>query len=124
MILLDTHVVLWLYEGLLEKLSKKARDLVEEEPLLISAMTELELQFLFEIKRITRPAIKILQELERNIGLSVCDIDFASIVYKAIDLTWTRDPCDRIITANAMARNCALLTKDQTIRKHCSLAVW
>ena len=47
-------------------------------------------------------------------------------VYEGRDLgiTWTRDPFDRIIVAQAKIRNSALVTRDREIRLHYSKAVW
>jgi PIN domain nuclease of toxin-antitoxin system len=36
----------------------------------------------------------------------------------------TRDPFDRLIVANALVENLPLLTFDENIRAHCSLAFW
>lgn len=53
MIFLDTHVVVWLYSGKIDMLSKKASDLIENGDLFISPAVTLELQYLKEVKRIT-----------------------------------------------------------------------
>ncbi|MCF7950382.1 MAG: hypothetical protein K9L57_01970 [Spirochaetaceae bacterium] len=37
---------------------------------------------------------------------------------------WTRDPFDRLITAQADIQAASLLTKDGTIRTHYPKAVW
>ena len=124
MIYLDTHVVLWLCEGLVERLSKTARKAIEENNLLISPMVGLELQYLFEIKRCTRASHLILSQLQSQIGLTVCDLPFDDVVRKATEITWTRDPFDRLIVANASCRGLRLLTKDAGIRRHTKLAVW
>ena len=124
MIYLDTHVVLWLCEGLVERLSKTARRAIEENSLLISPMVRLELQYLFEIKRCTRASHLILGELQSQIGLTVCDLPFDEVVRKATEITWTRDPFDRLIVANASCKGLRLLTKDAGIRRHTKLAIW
>ena len=124
MIYLDTHVVLWLCEGLVERLSKTARQLIEGNDLLISPMVRLELQYLFEIKRSTRAAHLILSQLQSQIGLTVCDLPFDEVVRRATEIKWTRDPFDRLIVASASCRGLRLLTKDAGIRRHTSLAVW
>lgn len=124
MIYLDTHVVLWLREGLFDRLSKNARTLIEGNDLLISAIVRLELEYMYEIKRCSRPSHIIVNELQSQIGLSVCDHSFDEVVRKATELTWTRDPFDRIIVANASCKGLRLLTKDATIRRHTKLAVW
>jgi PIN domain nuclease of toxin-antitoxin system len=38
--------------------------------------------------------------------------------------TWTRDPFDRIIVAQARLRGAPLLTKDRTIQTHHAEAFW
>jgi PIN domain nuclease of toxin-antitoxin system len=123
-IYLDTHVVLWLYEGLLRKLTRGGRDSIETNDLLVSPIVRLELQYLYEIKRSTQHAATILSDLGAQIGLRVCDLPFDQVVLRASELTWTRDPFDRLIVAQAMGRNFRLLTKDRGMRKHSSLAFW
>ena len=54
MIYLDTHVILWLYEGLIEKLSTHAVQLIEENDIIISPILQLELTYLHETKRINQ----------------------------------------------------------------------
>ena len=123
-IYLDTHVALWLYEGLVERLPKAARRSIEENDLLFSPMVRLELQYLYEIKRCTRASHVILSELRSQIGLTVCDLPFDEVVRKAAEITWTRDPFDRLIVAGASCRGVRLLTKDVGIRRHTKLALW
>jgi PIN domain nuclease of toxin-antitoxin system len=54
-VFLDTHITVWLYAGLIEKISQTAKKTIEANDLLISPMVKLELQYLFEIGRITGP---------------------------------------------------------------------
>ena len=124
MIYLDTHVTLWLYEKILSKFSQSALKLIEENELLISGMVFVELQFLYEIKRINLPSHEIITELKRTLGLQICELSLNDIAEKACKLSWTRDPFDRIIVANAMLNNKPLVTKDKNIHKHCNLAAW
>ncbi|MEA1920219.1 MAG: PIN domain nuclease, partial [Campylobacterota bacterium] len=50
---LDTHIVIWLREKALDKLSQKAVDCIENADLImVSAMVVLELKYLYEIGRI------------------------------------------------------------------------
>jgi len=47
------------------------------------------------------------------------------VVNKALDVTWTEDPFDRLIVANAQANHQAkLITRDRSIRKNYPRAVW
>ena len=124
MIYLDTHVVVWLYAGLTEKLSNKAIETVENNQLLISPIVQLELQYLKEINRITANSALIIENLNCSIGLKICDFSFIHIVTEAIDKSWTRDPFDRLIVAQSHARQIPLLTKDQTILENSNLAFW
>jgi len=121
---LDTHVVAWLFAGRTDLLPKAIRQIVELEQLLISPMAELELQYLFELGRTTEPASIVVQTLERQIGLEKCTLPFGQVVTTALAETWTRDPFDRMITAQARVRNSSLLTKDETILRHYEHALW
>ena len=120
MIYIDTHVVLWLYIRRGEGLSERARLLIEYEPeILISPMVLLQIDFLHEIGRITLGSDPVFNYLHQEIGLEICKKPFLDVVRAAAELTWTRDPFDRLITAqSALGRN-NLITKDQTIRDHC-----
>ena len=121
---LDTHAVVWLYAGELDRFSKHAAVLIEENDLRISPAVLLELQFLKEIKRITADPMLLFQTLEETIDLQLCHMDFSKVVIGALSQSWTRDPFDRIITAQALVRNEQLLTKDRIIRRNCSVACW
>jgi len=123
-IYLDTHVVVWLYAGESERFSKKGVELIEENDLLISPAVLLELQFLKEIKRITSDPMLVIQTLEETIGLQMCRLDFSKVVIGALSQSWTRDPFDRLIAAQASVRSELLLTKDRMIRRHCATACW
>lgn len=118
MIYLDTHIVVWLYAGKVEKLTERARDLINGNQVMISPIVRLELQYLFEIQRITDNAKSVVSDLSDRIGLKICDKDFNSIMSHALQYSWTRDPFDRIIVANADIHQNILITKDQNILNH------
>jgi PIN domain nuclease of toxin-antitoxin system len=121
---LDTHIAVWLYARELERFQKSALQRIEEESLYISPAVLLELQFLKEIKRINTDPMLIFQTLEETIGLQLCNLEFSKVVTGALSQSWTRDPFDRLIVAQASIQNAPLLTKDQTIRRHYPLACW
>ena len=125
MIYLDTHVVLWLYLRKGAGLSGRARQLIEYEPvILISPIILLELDYLHEIGRTTLGSAHVFNYLHQRIDLQLCQKSFLDVVREASRLSWTRDPFDRIITAqSAIARN-TLITKDKIIREHYEYAVW
>lgn len=124
MVYLDTHLVLWLYAGSLDLISKEALQIIDEEEICISPIVELELQYLKEIKRIKKSPSEISETLRKEINLKVCTKDFYSIVRESLKMHWTRDPFDRIVVAHASLNNNILLTKDDTIRAHYKQAVW
>lgn len=121
---LDTHVVLWLYAGETERLSATARERLEADDLAISPIVQLELQYLKETERITADSALIMETLASAIGVTFCDLPFARVVIESIQQSWTRDPFDRIIVAQAAARKAPLITKDATILRHYAQAVW
>lgn len=124
MIYLDTHIVVWLYAGRVEKFSPQARDLINDNEIYISPVVRLELQYLYEIERITVKPDDIVSDLSDRIGLTVCDKNFNSIVSWALAVDWTRDPFDRIIVAHADLNHNILISKDQSILTHYPHAKW
>lgn len=124
MIYLDTHVVVWLYAGLVEKISEPPRMLINEHEVMISPIVNLELAYLFEIERIKSEPTILIADLSSRIGLRVCERAFEAIVSQAMSLSWTRDPFDRLIVANASLNDNFLVTKDKTILENYSHARW
>lgn len=125
MIYLDTNAVLFISTRNFEKISAKARTVIDESTaLLISPIVTLELQYLFEIKKISKNSAEILSHLEKGIGLKQCNGDFSKIIAQAIHYDWTRDPFDRIITATAAHHKADLITSDQHIAQHYSRVIW
>jgi PIN domain nuclease of toxin-antitoxin system len=124
MIYLDTHVVAWLYAGRTDLLPPLARSLIEGNDLLVSPMVALELQYLFEIERISVEPNEILDALGRELQLKECNLPFRDVVNASLRESWTRDPFDRLIVGQANLRGAPLLSKDETIRANYSDAVW
>jgi PIN domain nuclease of toxin-antitoxin system len=123
-IYLDTHVAVWLYEGRVELISPRSRALIEDESPLLSPIVALELEYLFETGRMSTPASSLLQTLGRDLGVRLCDLPFAAVVTAALRQSWTRDPFDRIIVAQAAMRRAPLITRDAAIRAHYQRAIW
>jgi len=122
---LDTHVVLWLAAGKVNRLSSKARGLLDRAELLLSAMAFLELEYLHELGRTKFPARDLLKKVEHETNLRLCDLPFSTIASAALEEKWTRDPFDRLIVANAKANGFAwLISADELMRKHYPRTVW
>lgn len=123
-IYLDTHVVVWLFSGETDKISNKGLDLIEECELLISPMVVLELEFLHEIGRLNYKHDEILASLSDSIDLKVCNFSFAMVAKESTKHSWTRDPFDRLIVANAICNDSLLLTRDRKIRDNYGNGIW
>jgi len=63
LIYLDTHVVIWMYQ----------------EDLVFSPMVELEIEYLFEIKKITERSLVIIDYMKKHIGLNISDTLFPKL---------------------------------------------
>jgi PIN domain nuclease of toxin-antitoxin system len=123
-IYLDTHVVIWMYQKEQQRFTPTGYSLIEKEDLLISPMVELEIEYLFEIKKIAEKSAVIIDYLRKQIGLTVSEAPFSEVVKRAALFKWTRDPFDRLITAQADIQAASLLTKDGSIHTHYPNAVW
>ena len=107
-------MALWLYAGLSERLPSSARTLIgDERNLHVSPMVELELGYMHEIGRARDPAPMMLAALRQSIGLEVADISLAELVHTAAGLTWTRDPFDRMLIAQAGRIDAVIVTRDR-----------
>ena len=124
MIYADTHVVAWLYAGRADLIPSRARASLDNQPVLVSPMVALELQYLFETGRTSAPAQRVLEAMASEVGLRLCDLPFADVIDVAIRQSWTRDPFDRIIVAQAALRRAPLVSADTTIRANYNRAVW
>ena len=122
---LDTHVAVWLHAGDVHRLSAEAKRQIEANDLLISPMVLLELQYLFERKRIRVEPVPLQSYLNSTFGISVCDFPFPAVSLAAIRIDWTSDLFDRLIVAQAVVNHDAtLVTSDIKIRRHYPQAVW
>ncbi len=124
LVYLDTHVVVWLYDALTDRLSHAAAEAIEDNDLVVSWMVELELQFLHETGRLRVKPAEIIRHLSTRIGLRLSDVGLERIVRAAAGMDWTRDVFDRLIAAESAAMDIPLITKDRTIRAHHKLSVW
>lgn len=122
---LDTHVVFWLCENRLNRITGAALDALNQYDLLVSPMVAIELAFLHEIGRSKRVPQDILRQLREQVGLKVCDHSFADVAEAATFEAWTHDPFDRMIVAQAKANGYApLISADEDIRANYPKTVW
>ncbi len=123
-IFIDTHVACWLYEGKIEKISKSAAQLIERSVLYISPFSLLELDYLYEIKRISKKGKLIFSQLQSLVRIQIQNDLLEELIEKASEVHWTRDVFDRLICSHAQLHKAQLITKDEKIREHYMKAIW
>lgn len=121
---LDTHLIIWLYSGEISLVSSKVLEMLESSDLFYCPIAKLEIQYLKEIKRITKGPETIISSLKKEIGIKESKTPLSGLTDKSITLSWTRDPFDRLIVADAIISNSVLLTKDKTILRNYANALW
>jgi len=121
---LDTHIVVWLYAGLVEKLTENAKRTIEDNDVVISQLVKLELQYLFETGRIKVSPSKMIQALGRSIDLKISNCPLNEMIDQSIKISWTRDVFDRLLAAEVEATGGRFVTADATIRENLKQAVW
>lgn len=95
--------------------NQSLKTMLNEHEIWICPIVRLELQYLHGIGRVTEPSQVIISDLADRIGLQVCGKDFNAIISRALQVTWTRDPFDRVIVANAALNENILISKDRNI---------
>jgi PIN domain nuclease of toxin-antitoxin system len=121
MILLDTHVVIWLAQEI-ERLSQPAKAAIAEGRanggLAISSLTLFETAQLVSKGRLrVEPSLeRFLAELETLFVIKQVDARVASAAAKFTE-PYPRDPMDRLIGATAIVEGLTLVTADERIRQ-------
>ena len=129
MILLDTHVLIWMAREP-DKLSKKAveaiRQASRETGVAISAITLWEVAWLAAHARLafTGTVEDFVEILSSRTSVRPITPKVAALANQ-FSSAYSADPCDRLIGATALAEGMALVTKDASIR-NCKqlLTIW
>jgi len=119
-ILLDTHVLVWLTSEP-AKLSKHANSAIRRASrgggIAISSITLWELGWLASHGRLqpTGTVEAYLEEVSSRVAVLPTTAKVAALA-NLFSTGYSSDPCDRIIGATALAEGIALVTKDEKIR--------
>jgi PIN domain nuclease of toxin-antitoxin system len=120
MILLDTHVLIWL-AGEPSNLSRKATDVIrrasQETGIAISTIKLWELAWLGTHNRlkITGTVEAFVEQIVSRTAIRPITAMIA-VLANQLPTNYSDDPCDRHIGATALAEGIALITNDTTIR--------
>lgn len=120
MILLDTHVLVWLAKEpakLSQKASTAIRKASQESGIAISAITLWELAWLATHGRldIAGTAEAFVEKITSRTAIRPITVRVA-VLANQLPADYSGDPCDRLIGATALAEGIALVTKDTRIR--------
>lgn len=113
-ILLDTHFLLWTVLG-----AERLREfpwLDAYRPWGISPVSFLEIQFLAEVGRLEVRQPEFFQAVAADSRFVLDEVPLVALVEKALPLSWTRDPFDRLLAAHSEARRVPLCSLDRRIQ--------
>ncbi len=121
---IDTHVLIWISNGDIHKISEKAKALLERSQFYVSPISILEIDYLHEIGKYDFSGHRFLVDFNKKEPLTIPEDPFFKVIQESSKITWTRDVFDRILVAHAKLHNAPLITKDEKIRTHYKKAVW
>jgi PIN domain nuclease of toxin-antitoxin system len=112
-LLLDTHFLLWtvLDSHRLEEFPW----LDAYRPWGVSPVSFLEIQFLAEVGRLEVQQAGFSRAVASDPRFVVDEAPLVALVKKALPLSWTRDPFDRLLAAHSEARRVPLCSLDRRI---------
>lgn len=113
-LLLDTHFLLWI---MLDSHRLDAFPWLDaHRPWGVSPISLLEIQFLHEVGRLEARQPELSDALTSDPRFVIDEVPMVALVDKAIGLTWTRDPFDRLLAAHSEARRIPLCSLDRRVR--------
>ncbi len=120
-ILIDTHVLLWILSN-----SKKLKEIFwikNYSFYVVSPLSFLEMQYLHECRKISIQVIKVVEQMRKDTRFLIDSPDFEKVFLAAMNLSWTRDPFDRLLVAHSLVQNLPFATCDRVILSHHVLVV-
>jgi PIN domain nuclease of toxin-antitoxin system len=89
----------------------------------VSPVSLLEIQFLHEVGRLEVRQPELTQALARDPRFVLDEVPLVAMIEKALPMSWTRDPFDRLIAGHSEARRAPVCTLDRTMRREHRLIV-
>ena len=118
--LLDTHFLIWVLAK--SKRLRQFRWFDDYRPWGVSPFSLLEVQILSETGRI-RLTSNLANGVMSDPRFILDEAPSVTLVEKAMGLSWTRDPFDRLIVAHSLARRLPLCSVDSNIAKNHPLII-
>ncbi len=118
-LLLDTHFLLWIATS--SSRLKAFPWLERYRPWSISPVSLLEVQFLSEVGRVKIRTPEFTEIVSADERFLIDEVGLGALVRRALPLTWTRDPFDRLLAAHSALRRMPLCTVDRTLHEYHSL---
>jgi PIN domain nuclease of toxin-antitoxin system len=112
-ILLDTNALIWLLQR-----HQRARQLEKHSRLQMSPASLFELQLLVEAGRLALPHGRTVTAVVQDPRWRLDEPPAGPWFEIACELSWTRDPFDRLLVAHARLRGWKLATADSMLHKH------
>ena len=125
-LLLDTHVFIWFAEGI-NNISPKSMQLIEDLDnniyFSIASIWEMGIKYNIGRLRLTKPFHQIYNDLVQS-NTEILPLNFSHILqYTQLEL-YHRDPFDRIIIAQSIVENLAIISKDKKFDEYNVKRIW
>ena len=121
--LLDTHALLWWLTND-RRLSRRAKDTIESDEVLVSVVSAWEIEIKRGLERIEADTHAILGEVTSTDGFTWLEIGPAHVA-ALVDLPpLHRDPFDRMLVAQAQLEHVALISRDRDLRRYEIETIW
>lgn len=122
-VLLDTHALIWALEDS-ENLSGSAREVIEDldNQILVSATSAIEIAIKRSLGKLDAP--HELREAIESAGFIAISVDFATARRLSTLPRHHRDPFDRLLIAQALAEDVAVVTRDTIFALYPVSTIW
>jgi PIN domain nuclease of toxin-antitoxin system len=114
--IIDTHFLLWIAVD--DPRLDAFPWLKDYAPWGVSPVSFLEVAFLHEIGKLQVDMEAFQSAVGADDRFRIDEVPLLNLISRALPLSWTRDPFDRLLSAHSTARRTPLCTMDRMIRRH------